>query len=139
MRIVAVVQAGSASWLLATVATATGLTADAAPSPLQVIDQIPGPDGGYDYVAIDPQLGRLFVAREHGVMAIDLATRKVTPQLVAADDVAAVLPLPDGRTMLAGSLTGTPRARLFALRLTRLRALCCYPHSFEPLSAAGAG
>jgi YVTN family beta-propeller protein len=99
VRIVAFVRHCVVSGVLALSAAAPALAADAAP--LQVIDQIPGPDGGYDYVSIDAKLGRVFVAREHGVMAIDVATRKVTPSLVAAEDVAEVLPLPHGRTMLA--------------------------------------
>lgn len=55
-----------------------------------VVDRIPGPDGSYDYISVDGAKQRVFVARSNGVMAIDLATRTVTPTLVAGEGVAAV-------------------------------------------------
>jgi YVTN family beta-propeller protein len=91
MLIVAVV-----SLLLRTVAGA------ATPQPRHaVIERIAGPDGGYDYLSIDSARQRLFVGREFGVMAVDLATKKVTEKLLAADDVAAVLIIPGTDLMLA--------------------------------------
>jgi YVTN family beta-propeller protein len=69
----------------------------------KVVATYGGPDGGYDYVSVDPELGRVFIAREYGVMAIDLATRRVIDKLVAANDVAAVLPIPGGALMLSTS------------------------------------
>ncbi len=55
-----------------------------------VVDHFPGPDGGYDYISVDSDMQRVFVARTTGVMTIDLATRKVTPGFVAGQGVAAV-------------------------------------------------
>ena len=66
-----------------------------------VIDHIPGPDGSYDYVSVDQATHRVFVGRGDGVMAIDLATRAVTPTLVAGDGVAAVLIIPGTNPMLS--------------------------------------
>ena len=60
-----------------------------------VADRIAGPDGGWDFAAIDPQENRLFVARAHGVTAVDLATKKVTDLLVEGAGVHGVLPLPN--------------------------------------------
>ncbi len=80
--------------------------ADAAQPRYRVIDRIAGPDGGYDYVALDPAVRRLYVAREDGVMAVDLATRAVMPRLVAGKDVAAVLPIPGTGLMLSTNWGG---------------------------------
>lgn len=98
-----------------TVATlALGAAAGAASPPVRhaVIDRIPGPDGGYDYLSIDGPRQRLFVGRSYGVMAVDLATRKVTARLLEADDVAAVLVIPDTDLMLATAY-GADEAILF--------------------------
>ena len=66
-----------------------------------VIDRIAGPDGGYDYLSVDPVAQRLFVGREYGVMAVDLPTGKVIDKLVSTDDVAAVLQLSGTSLMLS--------------------------------------
>lgn len=66
----------------------------------RVIDTIAGPDGGYDYASVDSAAQRLFVAREYGVMAIDLRTRKVIPKLIEGDDLAAVLIIPDSNLLV---------------------------------------
>lgn len=76
------------------------LAAASAP-PARVVDRIPGLDGDYDYVSVDPALGRVFVARGDGVMAIDLARRKRIDRLVPGKSVSAVLPIPDSRLMLS--------------------------------------
>jgi DNA-binding beta-propeller fold protein YncE len=56
-------------------------------------ERIAGPDGGWDFAAVDPQQNRLFVARANGVTAVDLATKKVTDLLVEGAGVHGVLPL----------------------------------------------
>ena len=79
------------------------IVTDAAPSEPRhaVVERIAAPDGGYDYLSIDSARQRLFVGRESGVMAVDLATKKVTAKLLEADDVAAVLIIPGTDLMLA--------------------------------------
>lgn len=71
-----------------------------------VTDRLPGPDGGYDYVSVDTQAQRVFVARENGVMAVDLAAHTVIPQLIAAPDVSAVLIIPGTPLMLTTNWGG---------------------------------
>ena len=66
-----------------------------------MVDQIAGPDGGYDYLSVDPVARRLFVGREYGVMAVDLSTGKVIDKLVSAEEVAAVLQLPGTSLILS--------------------------------------
>ncbi len=55
---------------------------------------IAGADGGWDFASVDPQTNRLFIARSNGVMAVDLATQKVTDILVEGAGVHGVLPIP---------------------------------------------
>ena len=59
-----------------------------------VAASIAGADGGWDFASVDPQTNRLFVARSNGVMAVDLATQKVTDILVEGAGVHGVLPIP---------------------------------------------
>ncbi|WP_332769510.1 YncE family protein [Phenylobacterium sp.] len=92
---------------LAAASAARGATAHHA-----VVDRIPGPDGGYDYLAVDAAAQRLFVARAFGVMAVDLQTRALTPRLVQANDVSAVLPIPDSPLMLS-TVYGDDKAVIF--------------------------
>ena len=65
-----------------------------------IVDRISGPDGGWDYANVDPARGRLYVARSNAVMAVDLATGKVTPQLAPAEHGHQVLPLRGSNTLL---------------------------------------
>ena len=57
-----------------------------------VVARIPGADGGWDFASVAS--GKLFVARSNGVMAIDIATQKVTDQLIEGVGVHGILPLP---------------------------------------------
>ena len=66
-----------------------------------VVDRIPGPDGGYDYISVDSANHRVFVARTNGVMTIDLATRRVIPTVVTGEGVAAVAMIAGTDLMLA--------------------------------------
>ncbi len=73
--------------------------ADAAP--YSVLQHIAAKDGGYDYVSVDSTAQRLYMARNDGVMTVDLRTNKVTPRFVAGDEAAAVLIIPDTSLMLS--------------------------------------
>lgn len=84
--------------VLLTTALFTGAAAVAGPA---IIDRFAGPDGGYDYISVDSAAQRVFVARENGVMAIDLATRRVIPTLIAGENVSAVLIIPGTDFMLS--------------------------------------
>lgn len=52
--------------------------AHATPSGYHVVDRIAGPDGGWDYVRVDPAHNRVLVTHGSSVMAIDLATKAVS-------------------------------------------------------------
>ena len=66
----------------------------AASDEYDVAGSIAGADGGWDFASVDPETNRLFVARSNGVMAVDLATRKVTDILVEGAGVHGVSPIP---------------------------------------------
>jgi DNA-binding beta-propeller fold protein YncE len=65
-----------------------------------VIDRIAGPDGGWDYVRIDAANNRVLVAHGTSVMAVDLATKAVTPGLAPGAGLHDALPVNGGTEML---------------------------------------
>lgn len=68
-----------AALCLAACAAATG--ACAAGSGYHVLDKVSGPDGGWDYVRVDPAGNRVLVAHGGSVVVMDLATKAVTPSV----------------------------------------------------------
>jgi YVTN family beta-propeller protein len=77
-----------------------------------VVDRIAGPDGGWDLLDVDPATARLFVARRAGVMAVDLATGKITPVLVAGDGLHASMSVP-GTTRVVSTNGSSNTVTLF--------------------------
>jgi hypothetical protein len=65
-----------------------------------VIGAIPATAGLWDYAAVDPESRRLYLA-DSGVLALDLATRKATPQLVRGDLTHGIVPLGHGIVAVA--------------------------------------
>jgi DNA-binding beta-propeller fold protein YncE len=65
-----------------------------------VVAQIPAGDAFWDYAAFVPEDGRVYISREDGVTAIEVATGKVTRQLIAGKQVHAFVPLPKGRALI---------------------------------------
>ncbi len=83
-----------------------------APPAYGVLSRIAGPDGGWDLLSVDEASGRLYVARPTGVMAVDLATSKVTPNLVPSQRGHAALPIP-GTTRVISTNGGNGTATIF--------------------------
>lgn len=79
---------------------AISTAAGAAAPGYHVIDKIPVPDGGWDYVRVDPAVDRVFVTRGSSVMAVDLATKQVTNGLVPGAREHIALPVDGGRELL---------------------------------------
>jgi YVTN family beta-propeller protein len=77
-----------------------------------IVDRIPGPDGGWDLLSVDPVARRLYVARSNGVMAIDLQTDKVSPDIVPSTRGHDALSIP-GTTTVVSTNGGTNTATLF--------------------------
>ncbi len=77
-----------------------------------VIDRIGGPDGSWDYVRVDTANNRVLVAHGGSVMAVDLATRAVTPGLAPGSGLHDALPVNDGKEILVTN--GGTGAAVFA-------------------------
>ncbi len=92
-------------------ALAAAATTASAPT-YSVVDRIAGPDGGWDLLGVDPSAHRLYVARSTGVMAVDLSSGKVTPNLVPAARGHGALPIP-GTTRVISTSGGTGTATVF--------------------------
>jgi len=74
--------------------------AQAAGSGYHVIDRISGPDGGWDYVRVDPANHRVLVAHGGSVVALDLASKAVTPGLAPGAILHDPLPVNGGAEVL---------------------------------------
>ncbi|MFI4963967.1 MAG: YncE family protein [Caulobacterales bacterium] len=74
--------------------------AQAAGSGYHVVDRIAGPDGGWDYVRVDPHNNRVLVAHGSSVLAIDLATKALTPGLAPGLMLHDPLPVNNGAELL---------------------------------------
>ena len=72
----------------------------------KVLDRIPGPDGGWDYVRVDAANNRVLVARGTSVMAVDLATKAVTPGLAPGARLHDALPV-NGELLVTNGGTAT--------------------------------
>lgn len=84
---------------LALLLTSRALAADTGVAP-RVVDTIAAPDGGWDYVTVDPAHGRVFVARSAGVTVIDLGSRKASAILPDLSRTHIALPINDGKDLL---------------------------------------
>ena len=76
-----------------------GAAAAAGPA-YSVVDKIAGPDGGWDYVRVDPATNQVLVAHGDSVVAIDLASRKVVSGLAPGMRLHIALPVNGGSQML---------------------------------------
>lgn len=94
--------------LLAIMATPVSAAADRPPT-YSVVDRIPGPDGGWDFVDVDPAHHRLYIARSDAVTAIDLPSRNAV-QLATASGGHQVLTIAGGTQVLETD-SKTNRAR----------------------------
>ncbi|HMA51458.1 MAG TPA: hypothetical protein VKP60_16985, partial [Magnetospirillaceae bacterium] len=73
---------------------------------LKIVDSIKGADGGWDYASIDKAGNRLLIARPDGLMAVDLATKAVTPTLVPGQRTHGAVIAPNGVGVLASGTNG---------------------------------
>ena len=85
---------------LGVLAAGLAVTAQAATPTYGVVDRIKAPDGGFDFVSFDPHLGRIYVSRADGALALDVASGVVTPQLAPAQHSHAVAVVDDGARIL---------------------------------------
>ena len=89
------------SWMKVALAAMLVGCGGAAAAPVhRVLDRIPGPDGGWDYLRVDPAHNRVLITRGASVMAVDLTTGKVTPSLVSGSRFHIALPIKAGAEIL---------------------------------------
>jgi DNA-binding beta-propeller fold protein YncE len=81
-------------------------------SDYRVVDRISGPDGGWDLLSVDPVAKRLYVARSNGVVAIDLPTNKVSPDIVSSSRGHDAMSIP-GTTVVISTNGSANTAMLF--------------------------
>ena len=72
----------------------------AAGSGYHVLDRISGPDGGWDYVRVDTVNNRVLVAHGGSVLAMDLATKALTPGLAPGPMLHDPLPVNGGSEIM---------------------------------------
>ncbi len=71
-----------------------------------VVQQVPGPDGSWDYASFDAPHHRVLISRSFGVEALDIDSGKLT-QLATGGRVHASIALPDGRVLITNGATDT--------------------------------
>jgi len=81
-----------------------------------VVGRIAGPDGGWDYLRVDPGHNQLLVPRGGAVMTVNLATGKVATGLAPGGRQHVALPLPGGHEMLVTN--GATNTAVFADELS---------------------
>jgi len=108
------------------------LSAFAAHAAYHLEGSIDGPKGGFDYLTVDGDLRRLFVAREYGIMAVDLDTQRVIPTLVEGAGDAAVVLIP-GTTEMLSTNGEKNTATIFDRKTGKIRAVV--PTGSEPDAA----
>lgn len=74
--------------------------ASAAAAGYRILDRIKGPDGGWDFVRVDPSTNLLWMTRGTSLMTVDLTSRKVTSGIVTGQRLHDVLLLPGGTEIL---------------------------------------
>ncbi len=81
---------------LVSLAANGGISAASSPgiATYEIVSRISAPDGGWDGVNFDPVARRLYVTRTDGILALDVDTGKLTPQLAKGDHTHQAVPLP---------------------------------------------
>jgi YVTN family beta-propeller protein len=103
-------------------AAALALAAPAsAASTYSVIASIPGPDGGWDLLSVDPVHHRAYIARSEAVMAVDLTSNIVTGALLPAQRGHAALAIP-GTDEAIVTNGNSDNAQIFDGRSGKVRA-----------------
>jgi DNA-binding beta-propeller fold protein YncE len=79
---------------------ASAAGAQAAGAGYHVLDRVAGPDGGWDYVRVDTANNKVLVAHGGSVVALDLASKAVTPGLAPGSILHDPLPVNGGAEVL---------------------------------------
>jgi YVTN family beta-propeller protein len=106
--------------MLATLSISVAI-AQSAHAQYAVVGHITGPGGGWDYAMIDAASRQLYLARDEGVLSMNLDTRKITPAFAAGEGVHAALPVP-GTQLLVVTDGDANTVALVAADTGKLRA-----------------
>ena len=87
------------------------LAAHAAGGQLQVVERIPGPDGGWDLASYDAGRRRVYIAHGAVVLAVDLTTGKLNDNFAPGARLHAVVVVP-GKDLLVTTNSGDSTAKL---------------------------
>ena len=108
--------------LIAALALALPAAAPATAAPTyRLVASIPGPDGGWDLLSVDPLHHRVYIARAEAVMALDLIGGAVTPSLLPAQRGHAALAIP-GTDEAIVTNGNSDNAQIFDGRSGKVRA-----------------
>ncbi|HXQ10506.1 MAG TPA: hypothetical protein VN805_05840 [Caulobacteraceae bacterium] len=96
----------------AATALAAGLATAASAAPaLSVIQRINGPDGGWDYTSFDAARGRVYVAHDTKVLALDVKTGRLNANFADGARLHAVVPVP-GSDVLVTTNSGDKSVKI---------------------------
>jgi DNA-binding beta-propeller fold protein YncE len=87
--------------------------APAAPgaAPMKVIQRIPGPDGGWDYVSFDAARRRVYFSHGNVVLSLDVDSGKLNPAFAPGAGLHAIVPVP-GTDVLVTTNRGDSSAKI---------------------------
>jgi DNA-binding beta-propeller fold protein YncE len=91
------------------------------PQSYSIVEEIRGADGGWDLASVDPAGRRLYVARSDAIMAVDLATGRVTDKLLPAQRGHAAFAIPGTHDAISTN-GASDSAILFDGRTGRVRS-----------------
>ena len=98
--------------LMIPIALANSAGAQTASKSFAIVKRISGPDGGWDYAFTDSASRRLYVARDNGVMSVDLDSGSVTAQFVPGAGVKGIAQVA-GTQVLASTNSGKNTVTFF--------------------------
>jgi DNA-binding beta-propeller fold protein YncE len=101
----------AAALLCALVGAGTALAAPADDGALKVVQKIPGPDGGWDYVSFDAARHRVYFSHGTQVLSLDVVTGKLNPSFAAGNRLHSIAVVP-GSSRLVTTNSGDNSVRI---------------------------
>src|SRR5580658_3090890 len=99
----------AATALLTLVPAASQAAPDEAP--MKVIQRIPGPDGGWDYVSFDAARRRVYFSHGNVVLSLDVDSGKLNANFAAGNRLHAIVPVP-GADVLVTTNSGDSTVKI---------------------------
>jgi len=80
-------------------------------APMKVIQRIPGPDGGWDYVSFDAAHRQVYFSHGNVVLSLDVDSGKLNPAFAPGNGLHAIVPVP-GTDLLVTTNRGDSSAKI---------------------------